>query len=232
MSCPVLQLNRLLFCAPFPASLSLTYCSAHLLEGCAGRATKPSARRSVAVRAAVASPAARSPAQTGSVKSPMTMTEKILAKKSDNASVRPGDNIWTKVDKLMTHDVCGPGTFGIFQKEFGPNAQARRPLPAALVLPVLHVLSCTHDAVERQADGNGLALMSIDTLSIQSQGTRRIACSTCNDATMDTQHARGTNRTTAFPNHHLRSPQQRTHQDAPAAMHHTSTALQPTTTIS
>lgn len=23
----------------------------------------------------------------------------------------------------MTHDVCGPGTFGIFQKEFGANAQ-------------------------------------------------------------------------------------------------------------
>lgn len=53
----------------------------------------------------------------------MTATEKILAKKSNNASVRPGDNIWVNVDKLMTHDVCGPGTFGIFQKEFGENAQ-------------------------------------------------------------------------------------------------------------
>lgn len=53
----------------------------------------------------------------------MTMTEKILAKKSDHGFVTPGDNIWTKVDKLMTHDVCGPGTFGIFQKEFGMNAQ-------------------------------------------------------------------------------------------------------------
>lgn len=51
------------------------------------------------------------------------MTEKILAKKSQNASVVPGQNIWTEVDKLMTHDVCGPGTFGIFQKEFGENAQ-------------------------------------------------------------------------------------------------------------
>ncbi|GFH21062.1 aconitase domain-containing protein [Haematococcus lacustris] len=57
------------------------------------------------------------------VKRLMTLTEKILAKRSDNTSVRPGDNIWTKVDKLMTHDVCGPGTFGIFQKEFGPNAK-------------------------------------------------------------------------------------------------------------
>jgi 3-isopropylmalate/(R)-2-methylmalate dehydratase large subunit len=54
----------------------------------------------------------------------MTMTEKILANRSDSPSgVRPGDNIWTRVDKLMTHDVCGPGTFGIFQKEFGPNAK-------------------------------------------------------------------------------------------------------------
>lgn len=59
------------------------------------------------------------------VKTAMTLTEKILAKKSNAASVKPGDNIWTGVDKLMTHDVCGPGTFGIFQKEFGPNAQAR-----------------------------------------------------------------------------------------------------------
>lgn len=53
------------------------------------------------------------------------MTEKILAKHSDNAAVVPGQNIWTRVDKLMTHDVCGPGTFGIFQKEFGENAQVR-----------------------------------------------------------------------------------------------------------
>ena len=28
-----------------------------------------------------------------------------------------------QVDKLMTHDVCGPGTFGIFQQEFGMDAQ-------------------------------------------------------------------------------------------------------------
>ena len=59
------------------------------------------------------------------VKSPMTLTEKILASRSGGSVVRPGDNIWTKVDKLMTHDVCGPGTFGIFQKEFGEGAQVR-----------------------------------------------------------------------------------------------------------
>jgi 3-isopropylmalate/(R)-2-methylmalate dehydratase large subunit len=60
------------------------------------------------------------------VKKAMTMTEKILARHSDNAAVVPGQNIWTNVDKLMTHDVCGPGTFGIFQREFGENAQVRR----------------------------------------------------------------------------------------------------------
>jgi len=38
------------------------------------------------------------------------------------------------VDKLMTHDVCGPGTFGIFQKEFGMNAQVRRGAARARVL--------------------------------------------------------------------------------------------------
>jgi 3-isopropylmalate/(R)-2-methylmalate dehydratase large subunit len=57
----------------------------------------------------------------------MTMTEKILARHSDNTSVAPGQNIWTNVDKLMTHDVCGPGTFGIFQREFGENAQVLEP---------------------------------------------------------------------------------------------------------
>ena len=60
------------------------------------------------------------------VKSPMTMTEKILAKHADRARVAPGENIWTNVDKLLTHDVCGPGTFGIFQKEFGEDAQVCR----------------------------------------------------------------------------------------------------------
>jgi len=56
----------------------------------------------------------------------MTMTEKILARHSGNAGgVAPGMNVWTQVDKLMTHDVCGPGTFGIFQKEFGMDAQVR-----------------------------------------------------------------------------------------------------------
>lgn len=56
------------------------------------------------------------------------MTEKILASHSNNSRVVPGQNIWTNVDKLLTHDVCGPGTFGIFQKEFGENAQVQQSL--------------------------------------------------------------------------------------------------------
>ena len=61
------------------------------------------------------------------VKHAMTLTEKILAKHSDNTRLQPGANIWTNVDKLLTHDVCGPGTFGIFEKEFGAGAQVWDP---------------------------------------------------------------------------------------------------------
>ncbi|MBW7888247.1 MAG: 3-isopropylmalate dehydratase large subunit [Bacteroidetes bacterium] len=53
----------------------------------------------------------------------MTITEKILAKHSGKSSVRAGDNVWIDVDVLMTHDVCGPGTFAIFKKEFGKEAK-------------------------------------------------------------------------------------------------------------
>ncbi|PIQ99354.1 MAG: 3-isopropylmalate dehydratase [Nitrospinae bacterium CG11_big_fil_rev_8_21_14_0_20_45_15] len=51
----------------------------------------------------------------------MTLTEKILADHSDQATVSPGDNIWIDVDVLMTHDVCGPGTIGIFKEQFGAD---------------------------------------------------------------------------------------------------------------
>ncbi len=53
----------------------------------------------------------------------MTITEKILAKAAGKDVVRPGDNIWVQVNTLMTHDVCGPGTIGIFRREFGDNAK-------------------------------------------------------------------------------------------------------------
>lgn len=53
----------------------------------------------------------------------MTMTEKVLARHAGRTRVAPGDNIWVDVDILMTHDVCGPGTIGIFRKQFGPTAK-------------------------------------------------------------------------------------------------------------
>ena len=53
----------------------------------------------------------------------MTLTEKILARASGKTHVRPGDNVWVNVDVLMTHDVCGPGTIGVFKREFGKNAK-------------------------------------------------------------------------------------------------------------
>ncbi len=53
----------------------------------------------------------------------MTITEKILAKAAGRSHVSPGDNIWVNVDILMTHDVCGPGTIGIFKDKFGKNAK-------------------------------------------------------------------------------------------------------------
>jgi len=53
----------------------------------------------------------------------MTLTEKILARAAGKSSVRAGENVWVKTDTLMTHDVCGPGTIGVFKREFGADAK-------------------------------------------------------------------------------------------------------------
>jgi 3-isopropylmalate/(R)-2-methylmalate dehydratase large subunit len=52
----------------------------------------------------------------------MTLTEKILARHAGRDAVAPGENVWVNVDVLMTHDVCGPATIGIFKKQFGAGA--------------------------------------------------------------------------------------------------------------
>ena len=54
---------------------------------------------------------------------PMTITEKILAAHAGKDQVSPGENVWVNVDVLMTHDVCGPGTIGIFKERFGNDAK-------------------------------------------------------------------------------------------------------------
>ena len=53
----------------------------------------------------------------------MTLTEKILARAAGKAKTEPGDNVWVNADVLMTHDVCGPGTIGVFHREFGRTAK-------------------------------------------------------------------------------------------------------------
>ena len=53
----------------------------------------------------------------------MTLTEKILARAAGKTRVQAGDNLWVNADVLMTHDVCGPGTIGVFKREFGQTAK-------------------------------------------------------------------------------------------------------------
>src|SRR5574339_495991 len=53
----------------------------------------------------------------------VTLTEQIMARAAGKKSVQPGDNVWVNVDVLMTHDVCGPGTIGVFKREFGKDAK-------------------------------------------------------------------------------------------------------------
>jgi len=63
-----------------------------------------------------------------------TLTEQLFAKKSGKTSVAAGDNVWINVDVLMTHDVCGPGTIGVFKREFGEKARVWNP-DAILLIP-------------------------------------------------------------------------------------------------
>ena len=63
----------------------------------------------------------------------MTLTEKILARASGKSRVQPGDNVWVNVDVLMTHDVCGPGTIGVFKREFGKAAKIWDPKKLVII---------------------------------------------------------------------------------------------------
>ncbi len=63
----------------------------------------------------------------------MTITEQILAKHSGKTRVEPGENIWVDIDVLMTHDVCGPGTIGIFHEKFGRDAKVWDPNKVVII---------------------------------------------------------------------------------------------------
>jgi 3-isopropylmalate/(R)-2-methylmalate dehydratase large subunit len=46
----------------------------------------------------------------------LNITEKILARASDKSKVSPGDVVFVNVDKVMIHDVSGPGVIAVFEK--------------------------------------------------------------------------------------------------------------------
>ena len=63
----------------------------------------------------------------------MTLTETVLARASGKTQVQAGDNVWVNVDILMTHDVCGPGTIGVFKREFGKAAKVWDPKKLVII---------------------------------------------------------------------------------------------------
>jgi 3-isopropylmalate/(R)-2-methylmalate dehydratase large subunit len=63
----------------------------------------------------------------------MTITQKILARHAGRPQVEPGENIWVNVDVLMTHDVCGPGTIGVFKENFGAGAKVWDPNKVVII---------------------------------------------------------------------------------------------------
>ena len=46
----------------------------------------------------------------------MNITEKIIARASNKSSVSPGDVVFVDVDKVMIHDVSGPGVIKVFEE--------------------------------------------------------------------------------------------------------------------
>lgn len=80
----------------------------------------------------------------------MTLTEKILARAAGKTKVEAGDNIWVPADILMTHDVCGPGSIGVFKREFG--AQARVWDPKKVVIIPDHYIFTTDSKSNRNVD--------------------------------------------------------------------------------
>ncbi len=70
-----------------------------------------------------------------------TLTEKILAKAAGLPRVTPGESVWVNVDILLTHDVCGPGTIGVFQREFGAAARVWNPA-RVVIIPDHYIFTC------------------------------------------------------------------------------------------
>ncbi len=63
----------------------------------------------------------------------MTLTEKILARGAGKSRVAAGENVWVNADILLTHDVCGPGSIGVFKREFGEQAKVWDPKKIVII---------------------------------------------------------------------------------------------------
>ena len=63
----------------------------------------------------------------------MTLTEKIIAAHAGLPAVTPGQVVWCEIDLLMTHDVCGPGTIGVFEEQFGADARVFDPKKVVII---------------------------------------------------------------------------------------------------
>jgi 3-isopropylmalate/(R)-2-methylmalate dehydratase large subunit len=63
----------------------------------------------------------------------MTLTEKILARGAGRSQVTAGENVWVNADILLTHDVCGPGSIGVFKREFGEQAKVWDPKKIVII---------------------------------------------------------------------------------------------------
>src|SRR5260370_5841149 len=63
----------------------------------------------------------------------MTLTEKILARGAGKSQVAAGENVWANADILLTHDVCGPGSIGVFKREFGEHAKVWDPKKIVII---------------------------------------------------------------------------------------------------
>jgi len=63
----------------------------------------------------------------------MTLTEKILARGAGKSQVAAGENVWVNTDVLLTHDVCGPGSIGVFKREFGEQAKVWDPKKIVII---------------------------------------------------------------------------------------------------
>ena len=80
----------------------------------------------------------------------MTITEKILAAHAGRDAVAPAEHVWCDIDVLLTHDICGPGSIGIFHENFGADAKVWD--PAKIVIMPDHYIFTADAKSHRNID--------------------------------------------------------------------------------